>query len=110
MHSVFPPLTAATMLLPSGLNAAEVTNPALPVRSTANDRPVAASNTRTVPSPHVVTTLLPSGLNAARPGDEQAVIEVTTRSWRASQTSTTPSTEAVANSLPLVLKLTSLRP
>jgi len=53
-----------TTRLPSGLNAALVTDPECP-KSVASAAPVLASHNRAVLSTDAVTTRLPSGLNAA---------------------------------------------
>ena len=55
---------AVTIRLPSGLNAAEETQPVCPWRE-ARVLPESASQTRAVLSSEAVTTRLPSGLNAA---------------------------------------------
>src|SRR5271157_3757134 len=57
-------LDAVTIRLPSGLNAADLTEPACPL-SSAMRAPVSAIQTRAVLSPDAVTMRLPSGLNAA---------------------------------------------
>src|SRR5262249_20091493 len=54
---------AVTMRLPSGLKAASLTAP--PGRIVSSVRPLAASQTRAVPSSLAVTTSLPSGLKDA---------------------------------------------
>ena len=99
---------AVTMVLPSGLNAAELTVPALAADSTVSCWPVAAANTGALPSPQATTILLPSGLNDAVLGDGHASIERSRRSSRAAQTVTTPLSDAVTNSLPLLLNSMSL--
>ncbi len=63
MRAVWSPL-AVTMVLPSGLYAAELTESLWPV-SWRSSSPVAASQMRAVWSSLAVTMVLPSGLYAA---------------------------------------------
>ncbi len=100
MRAVRSPL-AVTMVLPSGLYAAELTASLWPVSSRSSS-PVAASQMRAVWSPLAVTMLLPSGLYAAELTEPLWPV-----SWRSSSPVAASQMRAVWSSLAVTMVLPS---
>src|SRR5689334_22798433 len=108
-----PPVPLASMaimmFLPSGLNPAEPTGPALAAGTTVNCWPVTVLNTGAVPFPQATMISSPVALNDAVLGEGHALIGRSTgRSSQADQTVTIPLADAVTNLVPLVLNSRSL--
>ena len=100
-----------TTRVPSGLNAADLTEPVWPAR-VASALPVAASHSRAVLSSDAVTTRVPSGLNAADPDRISVAFQGGERlaRWPRPTAARSRSSDAVTTRVPSGLNAAELTP